>query len=43
MIHRKDLQEAAGVEVPEPLDELRAAVETLNDPDNGIYGIALRG
>lgn len=43
MVYRKDLLEAAGVEVPTTLEELRAAVETLHDPDNGVYGIALRG
>ncbi len=43
MVYRKSLLEAAGLEVPKTLDELTAAVEKLNDPDNGIYGIALRG
>ncbi len=43
LIYRTDLLEAAGVEPPKTLDELIAAVETLHDPDNGIYGIALRG
>ena len=43
MVYRKDLLEAAGIAPPTTLEELRAAVEALHDPDNGIYGIALRG
>lgn len=43
LIYRKDLLEAAGVEPPKTLDALLAAVDTLHDPDNGVYGIALRG
>ncbi len=43
MVYRKDLLEAAGVQPPKTLDELMAAVEKLNDPDKGVYGIALRG
>jgi multiple sugar transport system substrate-binding protein len=41
--YRADLLEAAGLEVPTTLDELEEAVATLNDPDNGMYGIAMRG
>jgi multiple sugar transport system substrate-binding protein len=41
--YRTDLLEAAGIEVPKTLDELKAAVAELNDPDNGMYGIAMRG
>jgi multiple sugar transport system substrate-binding protein len=43
MVYRKDLLEAAGIAPPTTLDELKAAVAKLHDPDNGIYGIALRG
>lgn len=43
LYYRKDLLEAAGVEVPTTLEELKVAIKTLHDPDNGIYGIALRG
>ncbi|MCX8508718.1 MAG: sugar ABC transporter substrate-binding protein, partial [Rhodobacteraceae bacterium] len=43
MVYRKDLLEKAGIEPPKTLEEMIAAVEKLNDPDNGVYGIALRG
>ncbi len=43
MVYRKDLLEKAGVKPPTNLDELEAAVRKLNDPADGIYGIALRG
>ncbi|WP_354040609.1 sugar ABC transporter substrate-binding protein [Devosia sp. UYZn731] len=43
MVYRKDLLDAAGIAPPATLDELKAAVEKLNDPAKGIYGIALRG
>ena len=43
MVYRKDLLEKAGIKPPKTLDEFEAAVKKLNDPDNGIYGIALRG
>lgn len=41
--YRTDLLEAAGLEVPETLDELEEAIATLHDPDGGVYGIAMRG
>lgn len=41
--YRKDLLEKAGLEVPKTLDELEAAAKALNDPDKGVYGIAMRG
>lgn len=41
--YRKDLLDAAGIAVPKTLDELQAAAKTLNDPDKGFYGIAMRG
>lgn len=43
MVYRTDLLEAAGIEPPETVDELKAAVAALHDPDNGVYGIGLRG
>ena len=43
LVYRKDLLEKAGVKVPKTLDEMIAAVKKLNDPDHGVYGIALRG
>ena len=43
MVYRTDLLEAAGIEPPQTWDEFKAAVSKLHDPDNGVYGIALRG
>jgi len=43
MVYRKDLLDKAGLKPPKTLDEFEAAVKKLNDPDNGVYGIALRG
>ena len=43
LIYRTDLLEQAGLEVPTTLDEFKNAVMTMHDPDNGIYGIGLRG
>jgi multiple sugar transport system substrate-binding protein len=41
--YRTDLLEAAGIPVPKTLDDLKSAAAALNDPDNGVYGIAMRG
>jgi multiple sugar transport system substrate-binding protein len=43
MAYRKDLLDAAGIKPPTTVDELKAAVAKLHNPDKGIYGIALRG
>lgn len=43
MVYRKDLLEKAGIKPPATLDEFVAAVKKLNDPANGVYGVALRG
>ena len=43
MVYRKDLLEKAGIKPPKTLDEFIVAVQKLNDPDHGVYGIALRG
>lgn len=42
--YNTDLFDAAGVEYPNAdwtWDDLRAAAEALNDPDNGVYGMVL--
>jgi multiple sugar transport system substrate-binding protein len=43
LYYRKDLFEAAGIPVPQTLEELEAAAAALTDPDNNVYGIVLRG
>ncbi|QEM83301.1 sugar ABC transporter substrate-binding protein [Halomonas binhaiensis] len=45
MYYRKDLFEQAGIEVPEQptWEQVRGWAEQLNDPDNDMAGICLRG
>jgi sorbitol/mannitol transport system substrate-binding protein len=45
LFYRTDLFEEAGIEVPEQPQwpEVRQWAEQLHDPDNGVYGICLRG
>jgi len=45
MYYRKDLFDKAGIEVPEQptWDEVHDWASKVNDPDNGVYGICLRG
>lgn len=43
MVYRKDIFEAAGATPPKTLEELLATVKAVHDPENGIYGFALRG
>jgi multiple sugar transport system substrate-binding protein len=43
MVYRTDLLQKAGIEPPKTWDEYKAAVAKLHDPQNGIYGTALRG
>ncbi|WP_163650400.1 sugar ABC transporter substrate-binding protein [Modicisalibacter sp. 'Wilcox'] len=45
MYYRKDLFDKAGIEVPEQptWDEVHDWASQVNDPDNGVYGICLRG
>ena len=45
VMYRKDLMEAAGMEMPEAptWDEIKAAAEAMTDKDAGVYGICLRG
>jgi sorbitol/mannitol transport system substrate-binding protein len=43
--YRKDLAEKAGVTIPDAptWDDIKKAAEAMNDPDNGVFGICLRG
>ena len=43
--YRKDLFEAAGLEMPErpTWDQIAEFGAALHDPDNGVYGVCLRG
>jgi sorbitol/mannitol transport system substrate-binding protein len=43
--YRKDLAEAAGVTIPDAptWDDIKAAAAAMHDPDNGVFGICLRG
>ena len=43
--YRTDLAEAAGITIPdEPTwEDIKAAAAAMHDPDNGVYGICLRG
>lgn len=43
--YRTDLAEAAGITIPEAptWDDVKAAAAAMHDPDNGVYGICLRG
>ena len=43
LYYRKDLLEAAGLEVPKTLDELKAAAEILTDRNSEMYGFVARG
>ncbi|MCR8548881.1 sugar ABC transporter substrate-binding protein [Salipiger sp. P9] len=43
MMYRKDLLEAAGIAVPTTLDEMVAAIKTLDAADNGAHGWSARG
>lgn len=43
MYYRADVLEENNIEVPETLDELRDAAAKLHKPDEGFYGIAMRG
>lgn len=44
-MYRKDLAEKAGITIPEQptWDDIKKAAAAMNDPDNGVYGICLRG
>ena len=45
VMYRRDLAEAAGVTIPDSPTwaDIKAAAAAMNDPDNGVYGICLRG
>lgn len=45
VMYRKDLMEAAGMEMPDAptWDEIENAAAAMTDKDNGVYGICLRG
>lgn len=45
VMYRKDLTDAAGVSVTDndSWDNIKAAAEAIHDPDNGVYGVCLRG
>ncbi|MET0598892.1 MAG: sugar ABC transporter substrate-binding protein [Mesorhizobium sp.] len=43
LVYRTDLLEAAGIEPPRTLEAFQAAVKALHRPEQGVYGIALRG
>ncbi len=45
VMYRTDLAEAAGVTIPDAptWDDIKTAAEGMNDQDNGVYGICLRG
>ena len=42
-VYRKDLYDAKGLKPAETYDQLLANAKALNDPDNRVYGLALRG
>ena len=42
-VYRKDLYDAKGLKPATTLDELVANAKALNDPENRMYGLALRG
>jgi sorbitol/mannitol transport system substrate-binding protein len=43
--YRTDLAEKAGIKIPDAptWDDIKAAAAAMHDPDNGVYGICLRG
>ncbi len=45
VMYRKDLTDAAGVMVRDndSWANIKAAVDAIHDPDNGVYGVCLRG
>lgn len=42
-VYRKDLYDAKGLKPADTLEELLSNAQALNDPDNRLYGLALRG
>ncbi|WP_407494936.1 ABC transporter substrate-binding protein [Pseudooceanicola sp. MF1-13] len=45
VMYRKDLTDAAGVEIKDndSWENIKTAAAAIHDPDNGVYGICLRG
>jgi multiple sugar transport system substrate-binding protein len=43
MAYRKDLLEAKGIQPPQSLEELEAAIKAMHDPAKNIYGWCVRG
>ena len=45
VMYRKDLTDAAGVTIADndSWDNVKAAAEAIHDPENGVYGVCLRG
>ena len=45
VMYRKDLTDAAGVTIEDndSWDNVKKVAEAIHDPDNGVYGICLRG
>ena len=45
LMYRKDLTDAAGVTIADndSWDNVKAAAAAIHDPDNGVYGVCLRG
>ena len=45
VMYRKDLTDAAGVSIGDndSWDNVKAAAAAIHDPDNGVYGVCLRG
>ncbi len=45
VMYRKDLTDAAGVEIKDSdsWDNVKAAAAAIHDPDNGVFGVCLRG
>lgn len=43
LYYRTDLLEAAGLDVPQTLDELRDAAATIQEQNDGVYGFVARG
>ena len=43
--YRTDLAEKAGITIPDAptWDDIKAAAKAMHDPDNGVFGICLRG
>jgi multiple sugar transport system substrate-binding protein len=42
-VYRKDLYDAKGLKPAQTFDELLANAKAVHDPDNRVYGLALRG